>query len=301
MYNSDVPVLGHYVTELCGTHQTSTKMHMTNKSTVPLPIYEPSLMPSPSRPMPRHMPKNPINPPQHTRMGRAIMQQELHNHKIGPAPHRQCLKAAEWHALVPAAKCPLGPFYFVVHLSPSSFVRLRRMGSRQYRNHVIQYKLPSPSLRLSPPHQVAQVKWTEGMCRAAGWTLQSWLAVHLSTRGKSRPQGAFSSVQILLVECDMGICTRCTIIQLKKKKKYISGWHIIDNSGQTCELVTIHYISFNRIAHPGHFAIIMCPVYNQVQLTFQNDVPIIMHYIWSNRVAQPGHLAVIVCSVYNQL
>ena len=48
------------------THQTSTKTHMTNKSTVPLPIYEPSLMPSPSRPMPRYMPKNPINPPQHT-------------------------------------------------------------------------------------------------------------------------------------------------------------------------------------------------------------------------------------------
>ena len=76
--------------------------------------------------------------------------------------------------------------------------------NRQYRNHVIQYK-PPPSLRLFPPRQVAQVKRTEGTCRAAGWTLQSWPAVHLSTRGKSRPQGAFSSVQMLLVECDMGI------------------------------------------------------------------------------------------------
>ena len=154
--------------------------------------YEPSLMPLFLDLCFNTMPSNsskPQNPPNTPAWDVQTRNKNSTNHKTGPPLPRHYLKQQSSSLQNPLSNARPSHFSFVIHLSPSGFVHPRRMGSCQYRKHVIHIN-SSPSLRLSPPRQVAQVKRAEGMCRAAGWTSQSWPAVHLSTRGKSRPQGA---------------------------------------------------------------------------------------------------------------
>ena len=134
------------------------------------------------------MPQTPKISPQHTRMGRAKRATRNSFTKSAPTPWHCTNQQSSTSQYLPLL--PIRAVYFVIHLSPSGFVRFRRMGSCQHRKHVIRIKL-LPISQTFPLRQVAQVKRAEGTCRAAGWTLQSWLAVHLSTRGKSRPSGAF--------------------------------------------------------------------------------------------------------------
>ena len=83
--------------------------------------------------------------------------------------------------------------------------------------------------------------------------------------------------------------------------KCMSEWFIVGNAGQTWHLVIFDGLSSNRVTEPGHLATIMCPIYNQLQLTCQNGIPLTFDDLSFNRVAEPGHLANIMILAYNQL
>ena len=163
------------------------------RSTVSLFVHELMLMPLFYRPMPCYF-KNPPHQPLHTRTERGISASR-NLVQMGPiptpaVPHNSRALHSNYHT-VAAHRVPhrtLASIRFCPPLA-GGWDLVSTETCKAFKN------LPPISQTLSITSG-GSGKTSGGNVRAAGWTLQSWPAVHPCTRGESRPQGAFRTVHL---------------------------------------------------------------------------------------------------------